>query len=262
MTTKWKEALTGFFSERADQVESIPTPLDLCYVSGRDPRLWTNEEIYRDLIDSLVAALRLDRQSDVLEVGCASGFLARGLSPSVRAYTGVDVSKEALAVARRLALPNATFRTADGTNLPFDDDTFDAACCYDVFTNFPAFDIGAAIIKDMLRVVKPGGRVLVGSVPDAALRVPYEARTAEVSAELTAQFGPVPQRPPRPPGLAKRLRAWVRPPVDPGVVCYYFARHDFEALASELGAALEITGTHARNPYNAYRFNAIFTKRS
>jgi ubiquinone/menaquinone biosynthesis C-methylase UbiE len=258
----WKQALAAFFSERADQVDSAPTLRDLCYIAGRDPRLWTDHEIYHDLIASIVAALDVDFQSTVLEVGCASGFLARGIAPVVGAYTGIDVSQPALAVARRLHLPNATFRAADGSRLSVPDGAFDAALCYDVFTNFPTFAVGASIIREMLRVVKPGGRVLIGSIPDEATRDAYERRAAEVGAELTSRFGPPPPPPVGKATLGKRVRHLFRTPVEPQIVCYYFHRRDFETLGAQLGCAVEITDIHPRNPYTGYRFNVTYTRTS
>jgi ubiquinone/menaquinone biosynthesis C-methylase UbiE len=175
-------------------------------------------------------------------------------------YTGVDLSSAALAVARRLRLPNATFRVADGGRLPFAAGQFNGAFCYDVFTNFPDFETGAPIIAEMLRVVKPGSRVLIGSIPDAATKAAYEARTVEVGAELEARFGRVVPPAPRPPTLGKRLRDLLRTPAEPVIVCYYFERADFEALARSLGCTVTITDIHPKNPYFGYRFNAIYTK--
>ena len=81
----------------------------------------------------------------VLEVGCTSGFIAKGLAPRVKRYTGIDLAESARRVAQRLSLQNTDFRQADGKQVPFPDTSFVAAYCYDVFTNFPAFDESPAI---------------------------------------------------------------------------------------------------------------------
>jgi ubiquinone/menaquinone biosynthesis C-methylase UbiE len=256
----WRKSLAAFFAERASQVEAMPTVEDLCYIAGRDPRLWRQTDIYQDLIASLVESLHLTASTHVLEVGCASGFLARGVAPLVAEYIGVDVAKPTLRVAEKLRLPNATFRLGDGTLLPQGDGTVDAAFCYDVFTNFPRFADGAGIIAEMLRVVKPGGRVLVGSIADQATREAYEKRSATVAATLEAQFGPPPARPARPPGLLEKIRRRVQTPVEPAIVSYYFQRDDFAALGSSLGVDVRITDIHPRNPYAGCRFNVVYTK--
>ena len=261
MTSNWKDSLAAFFTDRADVVGDVPTMQDLCYVSGRDPRIWLQQDVYLDLIASIVEALHLTPQSKVLEVGSASGFVALGLAPRVGEYLGVDVSDGALSVARRLRLPNATFQLADGNRLPFPDDSLDAALCYDVYTNFPQFEDGAGIIKDMFRVIKPGGRLMMGSIPDLETRETFNAHAAELAAGIEARFGP-PIPPPAigQPKLATRVKRLWRKPVEPGVVCYDFRRGDFAALGRSLGAEVLITDIHQQNPYVGYRFNAIYRK--
>lgn len=256
----WRESLAAFFAERASQVEAAPTLEDLCYIAGRDPRLWRAAGIYQDLIASLVESLRLTSSTHVLEVGCASGFLARGVAPLVAEYIGVDIAKPTLRVAERLRLPNATFRLGDGTRLPQGDSTVDAAFCYDVFTNFPRFADGAGIITEMLRVVKPGGRVLVGSIPDETTRAVHEQQAAAVAARLNAECGPVAPPPARPVGVLEKFRRRVQSPVEPGIVSYYFQRDDFTALATRLGVDVRITDIHPRNPYAGCRFNVVYTR--
>ena len=54
MTTNWRTALHAFFEERSREILSLP-PSDerLCYVSGREPRLWSDPALYADLIESI-----------------------------------------------------------------------------------------------------------------------------------------------------------------------------------------------------------------
>ena len=259
MSEFWKTSLSEFFSQRA-RAGSERSFANLCYVSGRDPRLWSEVQIYEDLISDICRRAAFSSVSRVLEVGCASVFLAFGLTPKVSSYVGVDLSLDALKAATDLHLKNAEFKFADGENIPFGDSTFDSAFSYDVFTNFPNFTPGACIIREMLRVVRPGGCVLIGSIPDVAKREEYEKRIVAVAAELDARYGPAPLGPePKPVGLIDRIRNWLRP-ANPSIVCYYFDRSDFLKLGDELGVAVELTDIHPLNPYVGYRFNAIYTK--
>ena len=68
-----------FFEERALLFLKKPdiTRRDLSYISGHDYRIWT-DDIYYDLIESLVATVDLSPNITLLEVGCAAGFLAKG----------------------------------------------------------------------------------------------------------------------------------------------------------------------------------------
>jgi SAM-dependent methyltransferase len=223
-------------------------------------------------------ASRLSTSSNVLEVGCGSGLLAKLLSPEVGTYTGVDLSPEALAVARRLQLRNAIFRHADGEKLPFPDGRasgFDAAICYDVFTNFPTFADGAPLIVEMLRVINSKGCVLVGSIPDAATEAAYIELVPKVVAGFNDRYGPPPPAPSASAnvqastsrvGLIGRLFGRSTPAAEsefkaePIVTGYYFHKHDFIDLGAKLGLSVEITDIHPLNPYAGYRFNAIYRK--
>ncbi|MGH8643139.1 MAG: methyltransferase domain-containing protein [Gammaproteobacteria bacterium] len=259
---QWRESLRLFFAERAKYISRIPTLADLCFISGRDPRLWLQPSLYEDLVENILDATRVGPQSSVLEVGCASGFIARGLAPEVGRYTGVDLAQAALAVARKLKLGNAQFSVADGTRLPFETASFDAAFCYDVVTNFPEFASISQIVTEMWRVARPGGRVLVGSVPDEAHKDEYVKRVAVVGQELDQRHGPVPSVP-NPPvpmeWLIRRARRWCGG-VEPTIVCYYFRTENFLGLGSALGARTEIIDIQGLNPYRGLRFNVIYEK--
>lgn len=262
-TDIWKPSLERFFSERASHLHGDITYQDLCYVSGREPRLWSEPGLYEDMVESISTLIQASPRSEVLEVGCAAGFIARGITPGVSRYVGVDLSRAALSVARRLRIPNARFRHADGAKLPFRPGSFDAAFCYDVLTNLPSFDAAAPIITDMVRVVRSGGRVLVGSIPDAAVQGPFEERVKEVVGALDRKFGTLAPRPvdPEPDSLLARVkRRFSRTErIVPQILCYYFRREDFVALGNVLGCETRISEIHARNPYAKFRFNALYT---
>jgi SAM-dependent methyltransferase len=260
----WEKSARAFFEGRAEAIVARPTVADLCFVSGRDPRLWSDETLLADLADSVMTQTHSTGQSSMLEVGCAAGFIANLMAPRVGSYVGVDVSSEAVRAAKLLQLPNAEFIHVSGDALPFAEGTFDTAICYDVVTNFPSFDDIRPIVADMLRVVKPGGRVMIGSVPDSATQGDLERRAVEVGKDLEARVGPVPPPPaPGEPGffasLAKRWKPKEAGPVGQ-IVCYYFGRAAFEQLGRDLGVPVSLLDIHSRNPYLGFRFNAVYTK--
>jgi ubiquinone/menaquinone biosynthesis C-methylase UbiE len=262
MTMDWKEAAQRFFEDRAETVPGMPSLDELCFVSGRDPRLWRNAALYDDMIDSIVRQADLSGDTALLEVGCAAGFLARGLAGRVRRYVGVDMAEEPLRVAARLGLLRAEFRREEGGRLSFPSGSFDRAVSYDMITNIPGMEAVAAVVKEMIRVVKPGGRVMVGSIPDEASREAYQEVVKAVGADLDARYGPVP--PMRPKSRWRRPSRWLgalRPPrVEPGIVCYYFSRQAFLSLGREMGVATTVHDIHAMNPYFGHRFNVVYTK--
>ena len=101
------------------------------------------------------------------------------------------------------ALP---FVAGDGTRLPFADDTFDAVTISFGLRNIVDPEAG---LREMLRVTKPGGRLVVcefsrptlGAVPHGLHRVPHEGAAPRSPA-------PSPRNPDAYVYLAESIRAW------------------------------------------------------
>lgn len=95
-----------------------------------------------------------------LDVACGSGKLtaelARLAGPTGR-VVGLDFSLQMLEVARR-DHPELTFVEGDALNLPFDDAGFDASTIAFGLRNLADPLRG---LREMLRVIRPGGRAVV-----------------------------------------------------------------------------------------------------
>jgi ubiquinone/menaquinone biosynthesis C-methylase UbiE len=131
---------------------------------------------------------RLAPGERVLDVACGTGAVAqealRRVGPEGE-VAGVDLSTDMLAVARR-KLPDLDLREGDAESLPFEDDTFDAVTCQFALMFF--HDAHAAL-QEMLRVLRPGGRVSV-AVWDSLDRTPgYAALTGMVERHLGPAAG-------------------------------------------------------------------------
>jgi SAM-dependent methyltransferase len=90
----------------------------------------------------------------LLDVGCGTGQSRQVYAERVRSYVGIDLSFEALALARRKA-PAAGWSQADAARLPFADGSLDAVAFSSVLHHIP--DPGPAL-REARRVLKPGGR--------------------------------------------------------------------------------------------------------
>lgn len=114
----------------------------------------------------LKAGLRNARR--LLDVGCGSGAVTLDLLEACPGtVVGVDASEDMLETARvYLAQPHGRrvrLVEADGRRLPFSDGSFDAVVC-NLFLMW-AGDPWAAV-REMARVVRPGGVVLATLEPD------------------------------------------------------------------------------------------------
>lgn len=113
------------------------------------------------------ALLNLRPGQRVVEVGCGSGVFLPGLAERVGAdgsVAAVDHSAALMEEARkRLAgATNVSLHVADAYKLPFADSSFDAAHCERLLMHL---EDPTAAIREMARVVRPGG-VVVAAEPD------------------------------------------------------------------------------------------------
>lgn len=116
----------------------------------------------------------------VLDVACGTGIVARTAANLISGdgtVVGVDANPAMLAVARRVC-PDIDFRHGDATALPFPDASFDAALCQMALMFFPD---PAKALREMARVVKPGGRLAL-LVPAALPNQPAFAPFVEMAA--------------------------------------------------------------------------------
>jgi SAM-dependent methyltransferase len=106
----------------------------------------------------------------VLDVACGTGALtlaaAAIVGPDGR-VTGLDANPEMLAVARRKSA-DVDWREGVAEDLPFENESFDAAVSQFAFM---FFDDKPKALAEMMRVLKPGGRMAV-AVCDAVERSP------------------------------------------------------------------------------------------
>jgi ubiquinone/menaquinone biosynthesis C-methylase UbiE len=136
----------------------------------------------------LRAELLAKASGDVLEVGVGTGLnLPLYRRQQLASLTAVDLSDGMLAQARRAAaaagLP-VQLRRADVAALPFEDGSFD--CVVDTFS-LCVFPDPVAALREMARVVRPSGRVLL--VEHARSAAPLLGWYQDVTAGAVAATG-------------------------------------------------------------------------
>lgn len=110
--------------------------------------------------DTAIAKAYLRPEMAVADVGAGTGFVAAGLAPLVKRVYVVDGSAAMLEVAQKnlSQFDNVEYHEADGSGLPFPDESLDAvfANMYLHHTTDPL-----AAIREMVRVLHPGGRLVI-----------------------------------------------------------------------------------------------------
>ena len=96
----------------------------------------------------------------LLDIGCGEGVLLKMISERVEGCDlfGIDISHNALEVARSRLSDNSIFIQGDSENLPFDDNSFDAIICTHSFHHYPK---PKETIIEMFRCLRPGGEVII-----------------------------------------------------------------------------------------------------
>jgi ubiquinone/menaquinone biosynthesis C-methylase UbiE len=126
--------------------------------------------LFRDAAAELVARAAVGAGDRVLDVGCGTGIVARLAADRVAptgTVAGLDLNEGMLAVAGRIA-PDVEWRHGDAANLPFPDAAFDVVVSQFALMFFTDRELA---IREMVRVARPGGRILV-SVWDTVDRNP------------------------------------------------------------------------------------------
>lgn len=145
----------------------------------------------------LLDALRLQAGETILEVGPGTGYyalsVAHALKPSGTLHI-VDVQREMLdhttGRAHEVGIDNIVPREADARHLPYDDATFDAAYLVAVLGEIPDQD---AALRELQRVLRPGGRLVVGELfgdPHMVTERALRRRAAGAGLGLERRVGP------------------------------------------------------------------------
>jgi 2-polyprenyl-3-methyl-5-hydroxy-6-metoxy-1,4-benzoquinol methylase len=150
----------------------------------------------------------------VLDVGCGKGHLVKALSELGVDAVGIDLNPNAADVA---VVPRV--QTMSATHLEFDDASFDAVVSFHAIEHIPRVD---EVLREMARVVKPGGKVLLVypaepvrglyAIPTSVILhgSPFKARQVHVHKfnprELAQRAGALHLR-----ALKSRLRMWPSP---------------------------------------------------
>jgi ubiquinone/menaquinone biosynthesis C-methylase UbiE len=124
---------------------------------GKDPRFIAMMNEYFD-------AMKIEAAGSVLDLGSGTGIAARAIAHKktfVGHITGVDMSPYLVAAAKRFAKEEGLsstleFRTGDSQRLELPDASFDSAVAHTLVSHVRD---PLAVLRELARIVKPGGSV-------------------------------------------------------------------------------------------------------
>jgi SAM-dependent methyltransferase len=122
-------------------------------------RFWADGERILDVLLSAAGA-ELHAGDEVVDVGCGLGRLSRAVAGRVAKVRAIDISPQMLAQAREhnAHVENIEWILGDGTSLhPIADASADAITSHVVFQHIPDPQVTLGYVRDMGRVLRPGG---------------------------------------------------------------------------------------------------------
>jgi SAM-dependent methyltransferase len=156
-----------------------------------------------EFVSLLLRRWALHQHRRILDVGCGIGHWGRLLLPhlpSNATLMGADREPEWVAKASAIATSRGIghrteYTRADANALPFADDAFDLVTCQTLLLHVPD---PLAVIREMARVLRPGGHLLVAepnnlassqAVGSTRFHEPIDQRIAMTRFQLTCERG-------------------------------------------------------------------------
>lgn len=218
---------------------------------GGRPRDWAElaEPSNQPLFETVLRELQVGPGSEVLDIGCGSGYALRMAAELGARVTGLDITPQLLEIARQRA-PDATLVEAGMDQLPFADRSFDVAVG---FNAFQFADDPRTAVGEAARVIRAGGLVAATTFaePERNESTALHLALEPLRASTPAPGSHLPYALSEPGGLETLLSSAGLKPTISGEVALIWGHHDADGavravLASGGGAmAIEAAGVEA-----------------
>ena len=195
------------------------------------------------IVRSAIQALKLPLGSQGLDVGCGIGLqsflLADEVGPSGH-VVGLDLSPEFILYGKKSVekaglSERISFREGDLNNLPFEKDTFDWIWSADC-VGYPVTEKPVSLIKELSRVVKPGGRLAILAYSAQQLLPGYPLLEARLNATCSAYIPYLKGKKSQQNFL--RALGWFREAGLEGLSVFTFVKEVYAPLSEDIKSAL------------------------
>lgn len=129
----------------------------------------------QEWLQATVTRIQSLKPHKILEIGCGVGLLVQQLAPSVAEYVATDISGPAVDRLRQWVRGRQEFKHVDASRRCATDlghlqaAHFDTVILNSVVQYFPNIDYLRTVLRDAVKLVRPGGRVFVGDIRNLRL---------------------------------------------------------------------------------------------
>ncbi len=193
------------------------------------------ESLLTQIVFKIRSQLDLKTSDDVLDVCCGNGLITQQLSPYCKNMVGIDFSENQIESAKQFSSqPNIQYLTGDAATFQMDQ-KFDKIVLYFSFQYFESYELGKAVIKNLLSHLKKDGIILLGDIPDRKRINLYY---------LT---------------LIKRLKYWIKFYLGHSDMGKFWSKTELDQICKELKVNGEFFNQEDWQPYSVYRFDYVVT---
>ena len=121
--------------------------------------------------ENIIFHLDIKKQDDILDVCCGNGLLTSLIAPHCKSIQGIDISENLITLAKA-KYPTINFQREEAIAITkhYVPATFDKVYLQFSFQYFDQKGMGEKVIKEIMQVLKPGGKLFIGDIPDHANR--------------------------------------------------------------------------------------------
>ena len=198
-----------------------------------------DDKTLSDIITHISTLLKIQNTDNVLDVCCGNGMLTSLLADKCKTIVGIDLSEKLITEANQKNIKsNIIYQKANAIELDklFTENQFDKINLYFSFQYFESIEIATKLISSLLYVLKPGGAILLGDIPD------YNKKNVYYNT------------------FEKKLRLFVQNIKGTNTMGKFWNPSELESICKKLGASSQILNEPTHLPYSHYRFDFLITK--
>ena len=146
------------------------------WISSYTDELLPDEEM-KEWVNNTVERILKLKPNHVLELGCGTGLLLFQIAPHCQSYLGTDISEASLDHIQKQLKSNQTLSSKVTLKLRAADNfegieptSYDTVILNSVLQYFPSVDYLVRVIKQAVRLIKPGGSLFIGDVRNYLLQ--------------------------------------------------------------------------------------------